>query len=295
VIIVRIFGGLGNQMFQYAFARQIESFLEQPLLLDISGMKDTFRKYSLDNFILKSDIQIDSSGKYNRYYVPKANLLLRMGRRFCPDYLYRVASRHGVHIWDQGPYRDVKIAKHKNVFLYGYWQSELYFQKIKSEIKQEFRFMREPLMKNKPILAKIEKEDSVCVHVRRTDFLSVQNTLCNCNNDYYLKAMQYLERYIKSPVYYIFSDDMMDVKNNFSFGNRSIIFVEQNNPDYEELRLMSHCKYFIIANSTFSWWASYLATYKNKMVIAPRLWYNDGIDEENVKRKDMILLDNDSQ
>lgn len=291
MIVVKLFGGLGNQMFQYAFGRQVQTVLKQPLILDISALESGSRKYSLNYFILTDDVYTDSSGKYDFYYESNVNMLLYVGKKMCPEFMFKIMSKKGIYVWDKVIYKDVEIVKHNNIYIHGYWQSELYFYSIRNKIKKELTFSKDALKKSLLIAEKMDKENTVCVHIRRTDFLSTQNALSNCTNMYYQKAMEYLELFVESPVYYIFSDDIEEVKNSFSFGRRKFVFIEQMGSDLEEFRLMCRCKFFIMANSTFSWWASYLAQYEDKIIIAPKQWYNDGRDEKNLKRKDMILIE----
>lgn len=131
--------------------------------------------------------------------------------------------------------------------------------------------------------------NSVCVHIRRGDFLKNSNNLSVCHEKYYLNAMEFIEDKVDNPIFYIFSDDILDVKNNFKFLGKRIIYVEGKRNDYEEFRLMYNCKHFIISNSTFSWWSSYLGG-GDGIVIAPKKWYEDNTDVSNLIREDMLCM-----
>lgn len=295
IIIVKITGGLGNQMFQYAFARSIQN--KHPkckLILDTSDFKyDGLREYSLYHFALNKEVNIDESGKYNKMYDQRKNPLIKIGTKLYPRLQFNILRKFGIYIWDYARYIPVSVKYDKQIMLHGLWQSSAYFEDCIDIIRKEFCVIEEQSLNNARYSEQIRNTNSVCVHIRRGDFLSSNNKLAVCSNNYYIDAMNYLEERNDSLIYYIFSDDIEDVKMNFDFGKRNIIYVEENNPDYEELRLMSQCKQFIIANSTFSWWVSLLSECDNKTVIAPKTWYVDGRDVSHLMRKEWVIKDNE--
>ena len=128
----------------------------------------------------------------------------------------------------------------------------------------------------------MKSTNSVCVHIRRGDYTYLKNYQV-CSIAYYLKAMEIMKGKIKEPKFYIFSDDIEWVKKNIDF-DVDVTYIDKNNTSYEELRLMYSCKHFIISNSSFSWWAQYLSTNKNKVVISPNIWY-----QNKNQPQDMIL------
>ena len=138
---------------------------------------------------------------------------------------------------------------------------------------------------NKAMLEQITKCNAVCVHIRRGDYISNSKNaaLVVCDEIYYKNAMKYIGQNVESPVFYVFSDNNEEIawiKENYHLPY-DVRYVMLNNPDYEELRLMYHCKHFIIANSTFSWWGAYLADYQDKIIVAPNTWsktYNNCVD-----------------
>lgn len=175
------------------------------------------------------------------------------------------------------------------MFLWGYWQSEDYFKPIKSEIKH-LRVDAFEEGDNKKLAALLKSTNSVCVHVRRTDYLNPSCRLCTYNADYYLKGMELLETKISLPDYYIFTDDIKDVKANFDFGNRNITYIDEQT-DYKSFALMTQCRHYIIANSSFSWWASYLSENETPFIIAPGDWYKDrNIEKCNILRKEFLTI-----
>jgi len=295
MIILKLQGGMGNQMFQYAFARSLQEKIKQNrIMLDISDFKyDILRNYSLKHFTLNDTVIIDDTGRYNKFYDQRVNPILKIGTKFCPNFQYMIFSIFSIYLWDYAKYKEIKIIRQsKNIMLHGLWQSGAYFDEISSIIADEFSVRGEALYENQLLIDSIKNCNAVCVHVRRGDFLSTANKLSNCTNQYYEEAMKYIDTHVVYPIYFIFSDDIADVMKHFSFGQRQVFFVEKNNPDYEELRLMYNCKHFIIANSTFSWWASYLAKNSNKIIVAPETWYNDGRDTTYLMRKDWVVMEN---
>lgn len=293
MIVAKIHGGLGNQLFEYAFARSLQNKIGGKLILDISDFKyDKLRSYSLHHFKLNNDVCTDFSGRYNLKYDQRINKLIKIGSKLFPELQFALLSRFGIYIWDYAKYIEINVGRHDKCYLHGYWQGYDYFEDILNIIQTEFQVKESVNIKNIQLLNEITTNNSVCVHVRRGDFLSSSNKLINCSNNYYLEAMKYLEENDKNLVYYIFSDDIKDVKEKFTFGDRKVVYVNNNNPDYEELRIMYNCKNFIIANSTFSWWAAVLSQRGNKKVVAPREWYTDKRDVSHLLLDNWKIIDN---
>jgi len=124
------------------------------------------------------------------------------------------------------------------------------------------------------MIKELESCESVCVHVRRGDYVKLKWNEA-CSYGYYERAIKFMKEKLTSPLFYFFSnthDDIEWIKSNWEFQDANIKYVDLSNPDYEELRLMYSCKNFIIANSSFSWWGAYLAGNKDKIVCAPSKW-----------------------
>lgn len=295
MIILKLWGGLGNQMFEYAFGRHIQEQLGDKLLLDISSYKyDIKRKYSLNHYNINGEIDIDDTGKYNYLYDQSKNIFLKIGSLISSEMLYELMSPFGIYIWLRSTYKKVEITKNrKNIYINGYWQSFHYFDDILNEIKKEF-MLKVPLdSKYKALAQQIRNANSVCVHIRRGDFLLATNSLHISALSYYDKAIHELKQKYENLDFYIFSDDIDDVRQNFKFTDKCIHLVERNNPDYIELYLMTQCKHFIISNSTFSWWAANLSEYSEKSVIAPKVWYRDHRDMSHLIRKEWTVIENE--
>ncbi len=196
---------------------------------------------------------------------------------------------------------DDRILKSKSSSLYlrsGYWQSYRYFDKYQDSIRKSFSFKKEVCLQNKVMAEKIMKSDnSVSVHVRRGDY-NTNPELKNlygeiCTLDYYLKSIDYISKNVKKAKFYIFSDDILWVMGEFSGLDAHIEYVQENhetsvveighkNNGYSDMYLMTLCKHNIIANSSFSWWGAWLNKNSDKIVIAPKQWFNDGRDTRDL-------------
>ncbi len=258
-----ITGGLGNQMFQYACARniQLEKNEEKLLINTYLYRKDTYgRRYSLDSCNISNDVE---TVEYKAYGFKLVGGIANIAENI----VYSIAKYFGVYMWKSRKYRNLDCVGDK-VVLYGYFQSEKYFIHNADKIKKELKISKAISTTNCEWLNRIQNVNAVCLHIRRGDYL--REGMVVCDKNYYLSAIDYMKEHVQNPVFFIFSDDMSWVKENYS--DESFVFVDNNNPDYEELRLMYNCKHFILSNSSFSWWAQYLSDNDEKIVIAPSKW-----------------------
>ncbi len=281
MIIVRLKGGLGNQLFQYAVGRRIAIDKGVPLKLDISGFdvhrtpeNVTPRRYELHHFNISAEI---ASGE-EVALVTGSNLhgyqgyLWHFFQRLLPYYKRSIVPERGAAF-------DPNLLRvSRNVYLDGYWASEKYFGDIAPVIRQDFTFKYLLEGANAELADRIAECNSVSLHIRRGDFVS--NPVIHAFHgvlslDYYLAAAKRIKELVTSPHFFVFSDDIAWGKDNLVIG-APVTFVEgnQGERDDEDLRLMSLCKHHIIANSTFSWWGAWLSKHEEKIVIAPRRWAN---------------------
>lgn len=272
--IVRILGGIGNQMFQYAFYKKLEE-IDNDVKIDCTG----FENYRLHNgYELEKIFNIDA--KYANLMEVKQisnisdNIFLKVIRKI-------FGGKENEFI-ENGLVYNPHLLTNKKIYYYdGYWQSYKYFQDIQNKIKNEFSFKNELDQLNLRYAERILKDNSVSIHIRRGDYISnkrAEKVLNNiCTKEYYEKAVSEIYKRFECPTFYIFSDDMDWVKSNIYFGD-NCTFVDWNNgkDSYKDMQLMSLCKHNIIANSSFSWWGAYLNSYDAKIVISPNKWTNDG-------------------
>lgn len=269
MIIVKLVGGTGNQMFQYAIGRRLAIEHNTELKLDVSGYEHqkgiTPRVYGLGVFLV--DTSFASREEINR--LKYLNTLLswfgvksegyinrKLLKTFDPQIL-RIGDDH---------------------YLEGYWQSENYFKDIRDVLLQEFSLKPEYDHLDPLLLHAMANGESAALHVRRGDYVSHVGTNQyhgTCSPEYYRSAIRYIADKIGNPSFFVFSDDIEWVKKNITI-DFPVTYVSNGIlKDYEELILMSKCKHNIIANSSFSWWGAWLNQNPNKIVVAPKKWFND--------------------
>ncbi len=293
MIIVLFGGGLGNQMFQYAFGRALSIKNNQLFKIDNSrylplkpdAYKD-WRIFGLNNFNIVGEIaKKEEIDKYNKYYKPKnwpQRLFLKLYNiRFSPENYYKkayiVEPASNCQKFDP----NILNFRYKDASFRGFWQSEKYFKDIRNILLRDFTVKTAPDKYSSMLLDEIDKSNSVNLHIRRGNNTDPQNPFGTLPFSYYVQAIEYLVKKINNPKFFIFSDDIGWVKNNFIKIDFPHVYIENGiNKDYEDMRLMSQCKHHIIANSTFSWWGAWLANNPDKIVIAPER-YAQNIDKPN--------------
>ena len=286
MITVTLMGGLGNQMFQYAYARSLALDLNTDISFDISFFeKRKERDLSLLKFKLVPTI------RFNKIPSKELNKGFFLDR-FSRIHAAKTMLKKQFLFWPtMQPYPlDFRLDGKKDIKLYGYWQGASLIDHHKTEISKELRVMSELSSDDEKLISKMQNENSVCVHIRRGDYVSCDWLVCD--KEYYETASRMLAEKLKKPTFYIFSDDPDWVKGNIHFpeGNEIIYADDGKHMDYEIMRLMYSCNHFIISNSTFSWWAQYLTKNEDKIVIAPKRWMNDDLNYDFMYSDDWITI-----
>ncbi len=300
-------GRLGNQMFQYAAIRSyMEINQKEDLVLSFNDLEKIGFKNELDDFNIikyenKNTIQKDWIQKVLLLYMDIVEKIFRIifihnkikYNKFCNLFekkMKKILMKNGIYYINQG-YERLKPSKKENKVFVGGFESSKYFDTIRNQILLEFTPKYEKLEKNIEMYEKIENTESVCVTIRRGDFLSKENIKTHyvCKRDYFERAILEIQRRIEKPKFFVFSDDIEWVKNNMQFPEGTV-FEDGTDPVWEKLRLMYECKHFIISNSTFSWWAQYLSRNEKKLVIAPSRWKNTW-QNKDIYMDNWILLD----
>jgi hypothetical protein len=275
MVTVKLIGGLGNQMFQYALGRTIAHRRRTSLALDVSAFRDWYklRKYSLGVFNIVE--------KFAPGGIPRFSRVCALGQRFLlPGVTYVLKEK-------SFPFDPDALNAPRNVYLDGYWQSEKYFKEIEDVIRREFCFKTEPDPPNSELANRVKSVNSVSVHVRRTDYVSSPKSyelLGICPLEYYREAAELIVSQVPNPHFFVFSDEPDWARGNLE-PKGPTTFVTQNCLDnaHEDLRLMALCRHHIIANSTFSWWGAWLAN-SGGIVIAPQRWFRSN----HVDARDLI-------
>jgi hypothetical protein len=284
MIIVRLLGGLGNQMFQYATGRALAARRGAPLKLDLSAFRVyPLRSYRLDNFRIAATLAeaSDVAGVRGTDRGPLRRRIQAAVERRRPYYRRRMVQEPHYHF-------DPNLRRvGRNAYLVGFWQSEKYFGDIRDALLAELSVAEPPDPANRRVLERIDATDSISLHVRRGDYVSDPNNqriYAACSPRYYRDALDTILPRLGEPHVFVFSDDITWAKEHLRFPCPTT-FVDHNGAerDYEDMRLMSRCRHHVIANSSFSWWGAWLARDPAKQVVAPLLWFNDpAVDTRDV-------------
>jgi len=268
---VRIWEGLGNQLFQYAFAKGLLNRFPGDVYLDISSSyrkylrkkeSNIIRPYMLDEFNINIPIiEVETLPEWR--FIRQSNLYEKIlyKKSISKKYKYQFITDS----YDVTEYNPSFYYTYENVYYMGWYQNEKYFERVKIEL------IKDLTLKKDICIPKIidDSENVVSIHVRRGDF--VKGGWC-VSEDYYKEAINCIKKYIKNPIFVVFSDDVEWVKNKMFKEN--VYFVKDfgNYNACEEMIIMSMCKHNIIANSTYSWWGAWLNRNENKIVISPKTW-----------------------
>lgn len=271
-VIVRLQGGLGNQLFQYAFGRALAIRSEAPLVLDtFSGFqRDPYRRsYSLAPFAIEADILPQSQAflsairRYRYRLARAASCLAPLGQR-------RYVREHAPACWD--PAVSALLVRRRTYFD-GYWQHEGYFRNIRD------RLLAELTLRSPPAADHIAGRQAVAIHVRclrHTTAGSMGVPQLDVDPGYYERAISLVAERIPNPQVYVFSDDPAWARQHLLCGH-PCEYLSSGLADYEELWLMSRCRGLVIGNSTFSWWAAWLCQADEPCVVAPRTGIGKGL------------------
>lgn len=269
MVVSKLIGGLGNQMFQYAAGRSLAMSRNCELKLDVSG----FDNYSLHNgyelslfnieALIGSNDECSSLQRQSTLYKFFTKKLGLKGKSYFAEKNFSFDSEF--------------FNLNGSVYIDGYWQSYKYFESIQHQLRAEL-IPKSPLSGlNLLVSEKISEVSAVSLHIRRGDYVSnkVTNKFHGCLGvDYYDRAIELINNRVSDPYYFVFSDDISWAKDNLNLKN-NVEFVNHNTGknSYEDMRLMSLCQHHIIANSSFSWWGAWLNPNLDKIVIAPKQWF----------------------
>ena len=274
MVVVRLSGGLGNQLFQYAMGRYLSFSAKTELVLEDSfyfqrSPNLTPRTFELDKFAIQARRTSAEEKKALRSYTGK---IWKRFRRALPlgGQLRYVHEPVGKILPTARAYKD-------QVFLDGYWQSSDYFSGIEDLLRDDLQLLIPMSNNDQRIASHMARVDAISLHVRRGDYVS--NTAANkmhgvCSLDYYQKAVKFMAEQLPNPVFFVFSDDLNWVKCNLQINN-PCVYVGHNSSSMavQDLRLMSIARHHIIANSSFSWWAAWLNPSLTKQVVRPKKWF----------------------
>ena len=302
-----VIGRLGNQMFQYAAVRKKEDILldfSEVYSRDSEGYKEEITDLNIAPVKI-GKLKLNFNQKFLLLYLNIIKFInLKLDPKNYSKKMYLIENKiqnrlnkNGLYSFRLG-YYDFKDCNKSNLAFYGTFESPKYFNDIKDELKKEFTPKYGILEKNRELYDKINNTESVCVTIRRGDFVNnkdVKKNLYICTPEYFDEAISLMKKKVPNASFFVFSDDVEWCKNNMKFPSDTT-FESGDDPVWEKLRMMYSCKHFIISNSTFSWWVQYLSRNDEKVVIAPSRWTNDSYkynDNIDIYEDNWLLIDID--
>ena len=277
--LIKMIGGLGNQMFIYAFYLQMKKRFSD-VYIDISDMVH---------------YKVHYGSEMNEVFnLPQIEFRMNQPLKKVIEFLFFKTILERKQNGALKPYECTYIWP--LIYFKGFYQSEKYFEEVKEDVRKLFTFdLKKANVKSLQVMQQILYEDnSVSLHVRRGDYLNLKHwdsIGCVCQLPYYRNALLKIKSMVSEPVFYVFSDDIEWVKQNLDLDNA--IYVDWNNgrDSWQDMMLMSCCRNHIICNSTFSWWGAWLNPHDDKIVIAPEQW-SKNIESNTVVPQSWIKVPN---
>jgi hypothetical protein len=295
-IILREFGGLGNQLFQYAAGRYYARRYNAELAIAADPAWNAQcngypRPCMLQHFSVRAKLE-------ERTLTDRISLTDKPWLRVAASPMFRLRR---VALFTEQPAQQYifltdlpRIEGVRTLYLQGYFQTHALVASVAEELREEFRF-REPAAEScRPILDQIcGSANAVSLHIRRGDAMLPWEGKAIASADYYEHAVAQMRERLPDPKFFVFSDDMAAARAMLP-RDLPLVFVEHNDDfnAHEDLRLMATCRHHILANSTFSWWGAWLNPSQEKLVMAPRHWFlAQEARHANLLPPDWILLD----
>lgn len=266
MIVIRIIGGLGNQLFQYAL----------------------YKEFECRNVEVRADLSLyDRADCIRPYCLPELGLEMKTAskseiRRLCGDdssfwnKVLRKTTGRKRYLKEKFPRFEPALCDFTDKYLNGYWQNENYFKHAAGTLRSAIRFPVPVEGIDETALELIRQKNTTSIHVRLGDYENHPTLGGVCTEVYYRMAVDYIHAHVKDTEFIVFSNDIDKARQMFGGAHFHYVRHESTVPDYVDMYLMSKCSQNIIANSTFSWWGAWLNQNKNKIVVAPEKWLNTG-------------------
>lgn len=291
MIIIRMKGGIGNQMFQYALYTELKYLGRDVRMDDVNGFADDAQR----DPVLKETFQVD----YETATGDEIRDLRDSHMGFWDRVRRRLTGRHSLEIVEPDGVFRPEILEKEDAYLDGYWQSEKYFPDtaVVSSLRKAYAIRPEDILTDDAgfeLLSRIRQAESVSVHVRRGDYLwpgVVENFGGICTEEYYQKAMEYILQEHPDATFFVFTNDKEWCKEHMTGERVVTVDLKPGGGDVDilDMMLMSECRHHIIANSSYSWWAAWLNDAPEKRVIAPQKWLNNK-NMQDIYTEKMIRL-----
>lgn len=298
MIQLKMNGRAGNQFFQYAFVNSyiLDNNLNEKIYISFEDLekrktdnlsfKNELNNFNINNIEEITKIQFNNKQRVLDFIYKVFVKIIRFKakiRKECLNQQYydiiikrmqKMLNVNGLYYYIPGM-KEFYKSKTDNIIFYGSYEDVNYYLKYRECILNAFTPIKGRIDRNENLYKIIEENNSVCVTIRRGDFLNDKyiNNYYICNKDYFRRAIEKMNSIVDNAQYVVFSDDIEWCKKNIEFPSNTA-FESGNDPIWEKIRLMYSCKHFIISNSTFSWWAQYLSRNQDKKVIAPKVWNN---------------------
>jgi len=302
-IHVYLTGRLGNQLFQYAFARKLQKQYGGKIICNVYELDHRSEKlkhvpgkfnYEMGNYKLDKNVEIEDVAP--PWLADFSNPIIKFVKKLIPKLYFRVMVHKGFLLWQRNDYIEIPKIKSKKIFLNGWWQDFRFFHEAEDELAEDIVPATEPVEENQHIYDLAAQENSVCVSIRGGNYLvpKVKKLLFVCDKEYFYKAIEVMKEKVDNPYFIIFSDDLewvcSYIKLEEKFPECRFYYESGKDTVEEKIRMMAMCKHFIISNSSFSWWAQYLSKNKSKVVIAPSAWFTNG-DKNGLYMDSWTLID----
>lgn len=282
LVVIQLSGGMGNQMFQYALYLQLKALGKNVKVDDITeyeGRNSRPIRLSVFDARYETPTEVEMKCLTDSYL----DLVSKVRRK--------LTGRKTAAYAEKSQLFDPKVLEMDRAYLIGWWQSEKYFADVKDKVREAFTFKNLDLSETMEAYAEsMKNSNSVSVHIRRGDYLQVDEVYGGiCTEEYYEKAMQKMREEMPDCHFFIFTNDVLWVKEHMQGGDITVVEGNDEDAGYIDMYLMTCCKHYILANSSFSWWGYYLNPSKSKKVIAPKIWAN-GRDCRDVYTDEMKTI-----
>lgn len=305
MVFTYVNGRCGNQFFYYAISRAVEEkYLggNTKLIFDFravnslhkedgDGFEDSLRYFqtkeyeTVDKSLLKEVLKTGSLSQKFWYGIYSIAYHIKKNKR--SDFFLKLNSKlwkrglfimHPFHMNALRMFEFPERLKKKNYYIAGPFEKSNIFNDIRPQLLSELK-SRDVIKENSELYETIKNNNSVCISIRRGDYETnpvAKRTFSICDKAYFEKAIEEIRKRVENPVFILFSDDIEWAKHNIIIDGK-VYYETGKDPVWEKLRLMSACKHFIISNSTFSWWAQWLSTSEDKVVVSPEIWYRPNV------------------
>lgn len=304
-IIVRMMGGLGNQIFIYAYARYLQiQYPESDIIIDLRWYnKNKIRKYELCQYTLNSKVKT-----INQTNLHKKDIFLfditrgsykviekicdkigAKGIKFLEDGFSNLA-KYG-YCYNKSGYTDISIPNKENIYVYGYYQNINYIMQVIPELQRDIQLLK-PSVKYRYYASKITS-NSIAISIRWADDY-VKYGWPICTKEYYISGIEEIKKYTNIDSIFLFCDDMRKVEESHIMAMLPVKCIPiEGLSSTEGLSLMMKCKHFVISNSSFSWLGAMFGKKKDSIIVSPKHWSSSmEIEVTSLYLEDMIVLEN---